>query len=290
MIRFAFTLVLFFIFTSLYAQDNIILRNGDEVKGKVLEITDEYVKFKPADNPDGPVYSYKKSEIFMIKYENGKKELFNEIQNSSPVIYAAAYKDKSGESSFSFIVRAGWEYSHRDESSSQYVLYDDYFANTENNFYCDILAGKRKKHYQFGAGLGVYLKDLKVHYSYIDYNNHTPVDAHSHFRGIGLALIFANKIYLLDKKFSPFILGDAAIAFDNVITLKKGYQDYYAGNYYYYFPTTTYTNLNFVFGAGLQIKTQKKCKLQVELGVKLNPDYNQYFNRSALHTGFSFVF
>ncbi|MDX5347094.1 MAG: hypothetical protein LPK19_07585, partial [Hymenobacteraceae bacterium] len=60
------------------AQDVIIKRNGDEIKSKVLELTPGEVRYKRYDNPEGPVYTIFKNEVFMIRYENGIKEVINE--------------------------------------------------------------------------------------------------------------------------------------------------------------------------------------------------------------------
>jgi hypothetical protein len=57
----------------------------------VLEITPDLVKYKNWNNQAGPIYSVKKPEIFMIKYKNGSKDLFdipvsaniNSAQNSN---------------------------------------------------------------------------------------------------------------------------------------------------------------------------------------------------------------
>jgi hypothetical protein len=57
--------------------DLIVLRSAEEVKGKVVEITTDLIKYKRCDMPDGPVYSVRKSEVFMIKYANGSKEIIN---------------------------------------------------------------------------------------------------------------------------------------------------------------------------------------------------------------------
>lgn len=62
---------------SVYAQDVITMTNGEEVKALVLEITQSEIKYKKFDNPNGPNYTLKKSEIFMIKYANGSKEVYN---------------------------------------------------------------------------------------------------------------------------------------------------------------------------------------------------------------------
>jgi len=66
----------------LQAQDIITLKNGDEIQAKVLEIEDQTIKYKKFDNPSGPNYTLKKAEIFMIRYENGSKDVFNEIATS----------------------------------------------------------------------------------------------------------------------------------------------------------------------------------------------------------------
>lgn len=55
--------------------DIIILKNGNDVKAKVLEITPIEVKYKKCLSPDGPLYIVKKADVFMIKYSNGTKEV-----------------------------------------------------------------------------------------------------------------------------------------------------------------------------------------------------------------------
>ncbi len=59
------------------SQDIIIKRSGDEIKTKVTEIGLETIKYKMFDNKNGPTYTILKSDIFMIKYENGSKDVFN---------------------------------------------------------------------------------------------------------------------------------------------------------------------------------------------------------------------
>ena len=72
-------LALFWLFgISAMAQDVIVLKNGDEIKSLVQEIGTEYVKYKRFDNQTGPIYNMAKTEIFMIKYENGTKDVFSE--------------------------------------------------------------------------------------------------------------------------------------------------------------------------------------------------------------------
>jgi len=60
----------------LHAQDVITQLNGDELPAKIMEITLTEVKYKKFSNPAGPTYVMPMSEIFMIKYEDGSKDLF----------------------------------------------------------------------------------------------------------------------------------------------------------------------------------------------------------------------
>ena len=60
------------------AQDIIICRNGDEIESKILKISKTEIEYKKWSNQDGPTYTLEKSEVFMIKYPNGDKDLFKE--------------------------------------------------------------------------------------------------------------------------------------------------------------------------------------------------------------------
>lgn len=80
---------------NLYAQecDNIILLNGEEVMSKVLEVTVDEIKYKRCDNLEGPVYSIKKSDVFMIKYTNGTKDIFT-TSTSATITSPSKYQGK----------------------------------------------------------------------------------------------------------------------------------------------------------------------------------------------------
>jgi hypothetical protein len=57
--------------------DKILLKNGEEIDVKVLEISPNEVKYKKCDNVDGPIVTTYKNDVFMVKYSNGSKEVFN---------------------------------------------------------------------------------------------------------------------------------------------------------------------------------------------------------------------
>lgn len=56
---------------NLFCQDSIYKKNGEVIAAKVLEISDSEVKFKKAENLNGPTYGELKSGLICIKFENG---------------------------------------------------------------------------------------------------------------------------------------------------------------------------------------------------------------------------
>lgn len=63
-----------------FSQDTLYTKEGKTINGKVTEITQTEIKYKSAANPDGPQYVINKSDIVLIQYKNGSKDVF---QNSS---------------------------------------------------------------------------------------------------------------------------------------------------------------------------------------------------------------
>ncbi len=66
-----------------HAQDRITLKSGEEIRGRVEEVTTDLIKYKKEDNLNGPMYSIEKSRVFMIDYANGSREVFNQTSQSS---------------------------------------------------------------------------------------------------------------------------------------------------------------------------------------------------------------
>lgn len=56
--------------------DIIITIDGDEIASKVLEIDKNVIKYKLHQYIEGPIRVIDRSEVFMIKYKNGDKEVF----------------------------------------------------------------------------------------------------------------------------------------------------------------------------------------------------------------------
>ena len=63
--------------------DEILLKNGDEISAKIVEITPSGIKYKRCDNLDGPLITIEKNKIFSITYSNGSKEIISKVENKT---------------------------------------------------------------------------------------------------------------------------------------------------------------------------------------------------------------
>jgi len=76
--RLIFT-ILFLFGASLYAQDIITLRNGNEVRARVTEISATEIRYLRFDNLDGPTRIIPRSDVFFIAYEDGTQEIITPL-------------------------------------------------------------------------------------------------------------------------------------------------------------------------------------------------------------------
>ena len=130
-------LLMLFAFITLFgyramSQDVIILKSGDEVKSLVQEVGTEYVKYKKFDNQSGPVYNVAISDIFMIKYANGDKDVFTKpagasnssAQSSGQNSYRSQNEDTNTDSSIQ---------NNRQNSYNKENENTDQYGNTDQN-------------------------------------------------------------------------------------------------------------------------------------------------------------
>ena len=81
------TTLTFLSLTVCYSQDLITKISGDTIQVKIIEIGQTEIKYKKFDNQNGPIYIISKSDILLIRYENGTKEVYNkdkQLDNNSP--------------------------------------------------------------------------------------------------------------------------------------------------------------------------------------------------------------
>lgn len=65
-----------------FSQDMITKKSSEDIKAKVIEVTTTEIKYKKFDDVSGPLFTILKSDVLMIRYENGTKDIFNEVQNT----------------------------------------------------------------------------------------------------------------------------------------------------------------------------------------------------------------
>jgi len=68
---------------TMFAQDIIFRKNGAEIQAIVRVVGTDYIMYKRFDNQNGPTYRLYNSEISMIRYEDGSREVFDDMPPSN---------------------------------------------------------------------------------------------------------------------------------------------------------------------------------------------------------------
>jgi len=84
-------LSILFVFSSniIKAQDTLTMRSGENILVKVIEVGTAEVKYKKLDNLNGPIFSVLKSDLLILKYENGTKDDFSSIKKNEESNFSA---------------------------------------------------------------------------------------------------------------------------------------------------------------------------------------------------------
>ena len=84
-----------------YGQDVIVQQNGNEIEAKVLEIAEQTIKYKEYDFQEGPTRNISISDVFMIIYANGRREVFKtretikeELPTNTNISYDDIYENR----------------------------------------------------------------------------------------------------------------------------------------------------------------------------------------------------
>lgn len=96
---------------AIMAQDMIFKTNGEVIEGKVVEISDQFIKYKKNNVPNDITYSIAKSFVSKIVYANGQSEIYNNTPSISTVSETSS--EEEGKK-FDSIVRkkkniVGWD-------------------------------------------------------------------------------------------------------------------------------------------------------------------------------------
>jgi len=79
--------------------DNIILKDGKEISAKIIEITPDIIKYKKCNNLDGPLISIYKSDVLMLRYADGTKDIINVAEERKSI---SEYKKDNTNSGLGF--------------------------------------------------------------------------------------------------------------------------------------------------------------------------------------------
>lgn len=115
---------------SVDAQDLIVLRNATEIQSKVLSITPESVTYKRWSNLEGPAYTIPKSEVFYIKYQNGEKDVMQEMVASQYSTQTGNLAPKANIVKFQGYITAGATFGDVE------VVFYEYIPYLDSTFYC----------------------------------------------------------------------------------------------------------------------------------------------------------
>ena len=94
-------------------QDIITMKNGDEIKAKVIEISASEIKYRRFENLDGATIVAAKKDVFAINYANGTREVINTVTPNTRNTHTgtSARKGKAAIGS-NLILGIGDEYKH----------------------------------------------------------------------------------------------------------------------------------------------------------------------------------
>ena len=88
------------------AQDVVVKKDGSTILAKVLEVNQDNIKYKKFSNQNGPTYTINLSEVMSVNYENGDKDVFNNLtlkDNKSSELQLAVWNQQDEEKNALFL-------------------------------------------------------------------------------------------------------------------------------------------------------------------------------------------
>ena len=58
--------------------DNLIMKNGEEIKVKIEEVRSYIIRYRKCDDQNGPIITVNKSDVYKINYANGTSDVFKD--------------------------------------------------------------------------------------------------------------------------------------------------------------------------------------------------------------------
>ena len=63
--------------------ETIVKRDGEEIEAKIVEVGIDEIRYKKCGMENGPVFVLKKSDVFMIRYANGEKDIITKFDKET---------------------------------------------------------------------------------------------------------------------------------------------------------------------------------------------------------------
>jgi hypothetical protein len=139
-----------------FAQDIIITKDKERIQAKILEVSQDEIKYKKFTYQDGPIFSIDIDEVVTVAYENGEVEVYDEetIEEKNEIIQAKAEALRKQEAMYGTFVK----------EDDFYYLYDrDKTTKMDKKAYLEFIQNncpEAYRNYQKGnklwkAGLGM---------------------------------------------------------------------------------------------------------------------------------------
>ncbi|MFT7385510.1 MAG: hypothetical protein ACI82E_000261 [Nonlabens sp.] len=90
-----------------FSQDIMTKKSGEDIQAKVLEVTTSEIKYKKFDNQNGPTYTILKSDVVMVRYKNGTKDIFTDV-NKNEAVFAPSIINGDLKATIYFIRATGF--------------------------------------------------------------------------------------------------------------------------------------------------------------------------------------
>ena len=71
------------------SQDLIIMKNGNLIEAKILEISPSEIRYKRINHLDGPTIVILAADVLSVRYENGRQEIINAVPAAGQTTQAA---------------------------------------------------------------------------------------------------------------------------------------------------------------------------------------------------------
>lgn len=130
--------------TSVWAQDIIVTTDAKKIEAKITEVSKSEIRYKEADNLEGPTFVIETKEINSIIYANGKVVLYNDKQSTESAVQEPVSR----------------------EVIEQKVIVDFEIKPKESSLWCNftnLSSGATDFRWDFGDGTWSFAKEKAMH-------------------------------------------------------------------------------------------------------------------------------